>query len=55
LHDVEFEKQFINLFVHETRNIFLKKRKINGSITIKSSNMKKKRHVGMRRFEVKLF
>ncbi len=35
--------------------LFLKKRKINGSMTIKSSNMKKKRHVGMRRFEVKLF
>ncbi len=55
LHDVEFEKQFINLFVHETITSFLIKRKINGSITIKSSNMKKKRHVGMRRFEVKLF
>ncbi len=35
--------------------LFLKKRKINGSMTIKSSNMQKKRHVGIRKFEVKLF
>jgi hypothetical protein len=27
LHDLEFEKQFINLFVHETRNIVFKKKK----------------------------